>query len=66
MMIGSTPQPDGGERARNSMEGSDSNFVFGLVALAAILLPLTAWIYLSAPDDGRLPAESVVTTTIAR
>lgn len=48
------------------MEGSDSSFVFGLLALAVILLALTAWLYLSAPDDERLPAESVVIATIAR
>ena len=66
MIIGPPPPPDGGQYDRNSMEGSDSNFAFGLVALAAILVALTAWIYLSAPDDERLPAESAVTTTIPR
>jgi hypothetical protein len=47
------------------MEGSDGSFVFGLVALAAIVLALTAWIYLAAPADERLPAESGVVTTVA-
>ncbi len=47
------------------MEGSDASFVFGLVALAAIVLALTAWIYPVAPADETLSAESGVVTTVA-
>jgi hypothetical protein len=43
---------------------SDSNFVFGLVALAVIVLALLAWLYLAAPDTESVPVEPA-TTTIA-
>ncbi len=66
MISGPTPPPSGGQRARNSMENSsDADFVFGLVALAANVLAITAWGYLSAPDDESLLVGSVSVTSVA-